>query len=203
MDIDFSKLSANQAYFTMTQAVLPRPVAWVLSEHANGEHNLAPFSYFSAVCSDPPLIMLSIGHKPDGSLKDTYRNIVERNHFVVHLAHSGQAEQVTRTAKVLPEGESEVGLAGLSLVPFANSPLPRVEGARIAMDCELYEVKEMGNAPQFLVFGRVKNLFVDDCAITRDEKGRMKIAADKVDPIGRLGGSEYVTFGEIISIERE
>ncbi|MEH6579088.1 MAG: flavin reductase family protein [Amphritea sp.] len=203
MDIDFSKLSANQAYFTMTQAVLPRPVAWVLSEHENGEHNLAPFSYFSAVCSDPPLIMLSIGHKPDGSLKDTYRNIVERNHFVVHLAHSGQVEQVTRTAKVLPEGESEVGLAGLSLVSFANSSLPRVEGARIAMDCELYEVKEMGNGPQFLVFGRVKNLYVDDCAVTLDDKGRMKIAADKVDPIGRLGGSEYVTFGEIISIERE
>jgi len=203
MDIDFSQLSANQAYFTMTQAILPRPVAWVLSEHGNGEYNLAPFSYFSAVCSDPPMIMISIGHKPDGSLKDTYRNIVERNNFVVHLAHSDQAEAVTLTARTLAEGESEVALAGLDLVPFTNSVLPRVEGARIALDCELHEVKEIGNKPQFLVFGRVKNLFVDDVAVTTDAKGRMKIAADKVDPLGRLGGSEYVTFGDILHIPRE
>lgn len=202
MDIDFSQLSANQAYFTMTQSILPRPVAWVLSEHANGEYNLAPFSYFSAVCSDPPIIMLSIGHKPDGSLKDTYRNIIERNHFVVHLAHSGQAEAVTRTARPLPEGESEVLLAGLELESFTNSSLLRVKGARIAMDCELYEVKEIGNKPQFLVFGLVKHLYVDDSAVTTDAKGRMKIAADKVDPLGRLGGSEYVTFGDILNIPR-
>ncbi len=203
MDIDFSSLSAQQAYFTMTQTVLPRPIAWVLSEHGNGAYNLAPFSYFSAVCSDPPLIMLSIGHKPDGSLKDTYRNILERPQFVVHLAHRGQAEQVTQTARVLPAGVSEVELAGLRLVPFTHSPLPRIDGARIAMQCELYEVKEIGNAPQFLVFGRVKHLFVDDCAVSHDAKGRLKIAADKVDPLGRLGGSEYVTFGEVLSIARE
>jgi len=203
MDIDFSQLSRNQTYFTMTQSVLPRPVAWVLTEHANGEYNLAPFSYFSAVCSDPPLIMISIGRKPDGELKDTYRNIVERKKFVVHLAHREQAEVVTKTAKVLPEGESEVQYAGLDLVPFTNSPLPRIKGARIAFDCEVEEVKEIGNGPQYLVFGRVKNLYIDDIAVGQDDKGRMKILAEKIDPLGRLGGSEYVTFGEILDIPRE
>jgi len=202
MDIDYSKLSANKAYFTMTQSILPRPVAWVLSENAIGGYNLAPFSFFTAVCNDPPILMLSVAHKTDGAMKDTYNNIISRKNFVVHLAHRGQAQQVTQTALELPENESEVEHAGLSLVPFNNSSLPRIDGARIAMNCELYDVKEIGNAPHFLVFGRIKNLFIDDDAVELDTKGRIKIAADKIDPITRLGGSDYMTFGDIISISR-
>ncbi|BBB27103.1 flavin reductase family protein [Amphritea japonica] len=202
MDIDYSELSANKAYFTMTQSIIPRPVAWVLSENADGGHNLAPFSFFTAVCNDPPILMFSIGKKTDGTNKDTYNNIISRNRFVVHLAHSEQAEQLTQTSKELPVNESEVEHSGLSLVPFNNSSLPRVEGARIAMDCELYDVKEIGNGPHHLVFGRIKNLYIDDCAVELDSKDRMKIAADKIDPITRLGGSEYMTFGDIISISR-
>lgn len=202
MDMNFSKLSKNQAYFTITQAVLPRPVAWVLSENENKKYNLAPFSFFSVVSSDPPIIMLSIGNRQDGTLKDTFSNIVERKNFVVHIAHSGQVQQVTNTAKEIPKGESEVILAGLKLVPFNNCILPRIDGARIAMDCDFFEKKEIGNSPQHILFGRVRNLFIDDCAITQDEKGRIKIAADKVDPISRLGGSEYAIFGEIINIKR-
>jgi flavin reductase (DIM6/NTAB) family NADH-FMN oxidoreductase RutF len=202
MDIDFSELSANKAYFTMTQSILPRPVAWVLSENVDGGHNLAPFSFFTAVCNDPPILMFSIGSKTNGAMKDTYNNIISRKHFVVHLAHKEQAQQVTLTSQELPENESEVEHAGLSLVPFNNSSLPRVEGARIAMNCELYDVKEIGNSPHHLVFGRIKNLYIDDNAVKLDSKGRMKIAADKIDPITRLGGSEYMTFGDIISIPR-
>ena len=148
MDIPFDTVSSSEAYFALTQTVMPRPVAWVLSEHKNGEHNLAPFSFFSVVCSDPPIIMISVGHKPDGSLKDTYRNIVERNNFVVHLAHSGQAHKMTQTSKTLPEGVSEVREAGIALTSFNNSPLPRIEGCRVAMDCELYETREIGNEMQ-------------------------------------------------------
>ena len=202
MDIDFSELSANKAYFTMTQSIIPRSVAWVLSENADGGYNLAPFSFFTAVCNDPPILMLSIGKKTDGTNKDTYNNIIARQHFVVHLAHSEQAEQLTQTSQELPENESEVEHAGLALVPFNNSALPRIEGARIAIDCEFYDVKEIGNAPHHLVFGRIKNLYIDDNAVELDSKGRMKIAADKIDPITRLGGSEYMTFGDIISISR-
>jgi flavin reductase (DIM6/NTAB) family NADH-FMN oxidoreductase RutF len=81
MYVDFKPLSANEVYFSMIQAVVPRPIAWVLSENSNGSHNLAPFSYFNAVCSKPPLIMLSIGVRPDGTLKDTTANIAARRDF--------------------------------------------------------------------------------------------------------------------------
>ncbi|WP_255611472.1 flavin reductase family protein [Marinobacterium arenosum] len=187
----------------MIQTIVPRPVAWVLSEHGNGEYNLAPFSYFAPVCSDPPMVMISLGHKPDGSLKDTYRNILERQHFVIHLAHRELAEAVTRSARVLPEGESELALIGMETVPFEGSPLPRLAAARVALSCRLHEVKEVGNGPQYLVFGLVERIWLDDAVVGQDAKGRTKVHADRIDPIGRLGGNEYVTFGEIVDIPRD
>ncbi|WP_299196551.1 flavin reductase family protein [uncultured Amphritea sp.] len=147
--------------------------------------------------------MISVGHKPDGSLKDTYRNIIERKHFVVHQAHRGQASEMTQTAKTLPEGVSEVTDAGLNLISFTDSPLPRIEGCRVAMDCELYETREIGDGPQFLIFGRVRHIYIDDSAVEIDERGRVIVDPQKLDPLGRLGGADYVTFGDLISVPRE
>ena len=74
MYLNLSDLSASQVYHTLTQTLIPRPVAWVLSDSGNDGLNLAPFSYFNAVCSDPPLVMISVGKKPDGNQKDTCSN---------------------------------------------------------------------------------------------------------------------------------
>lgn len=203
MNIDVSELSQSQAYFTLTQTVLPRPVAWVLSEHENGEYNLAPFSYFTPVTSNPPMLMFSVGRKPDGDLKDTHRNIAERKAFVVHLAQREWAEQVTRSARMLPAGESELALCELETVPFEGSRLPRLAGSRVAFSCELHRIDEVGDGPQYLVFGLIKKIWLDDCVVGEDEKGRQKIDAQQIDPLGRLGGNEYVTFGDILNIPRE
>ncbi|TVP54954.1 MAG: flavin reductase family protein, partial [Halomonadaceae bacterium] len=118
MLLDLDAQSPGQIYHTMTQTLVPRPVAWVLSENPAGNYNLAPFSYFTAVCSEPPLILLSAGKKPDGSPKDTRGNILRTAHFVVHIGQSHQAATMTETARPLPLGESEVEAAGLTTVPF-------------------------------------------------------------------------------------
>jgi len=85
MLLRLDQFEAAQRYYLMSQTLVPRPVAWVLSENATGSYNLAPFSYFNAICSTPPLIMFSIGKKPDGADKDTRRNIIERKRFTVHI----------------------------------------------------------------------------------------------------------------------
>ena len=82
MDIDLAALGPAQVYGLMTQTLIPRPIAWVLSENSDGGLNLAPFSYFNAVCSSPPLVMISVGKKPDGSFKDTRVNIEGRRFTV-------------------------------------------------------------------------------------------------------------------------
>lgn len=202
MFLDLESMSKNAVYHTLTQVVVPRPVAWVLSENADSGYNLAPFSYFSVVCSDPAVLMLSIGNKPDGSVKDTYLNITERQHFVVHIAGSEMAAEVTQSSAVLPEGESELNLCGLDTVPVEGFKLPRVAGPRIAMACELYQTQDIGRSQQHLVFGEIKSVWLDDAAVTEDAKGRMKVNTAAVDPLGRLGGSEYVTMGSVLDIPR-
>ena len=203
MYVDFAELSPNQIYFNMIQTLVPRPIAWVLSENAGGDYNLAPFSYFNAVCSDPPLIMLSIGRKPDGSLKDTRVNIESRDHFVVHIAHRELAKAVTESSATLDYGDSEVARLGLETVPFDGFPLPRLADCRVAYACERYEIREIGAARQTLLLGLVKGLYVDDSVVVTDAKGRTKFDAARLDPLGRLGGGEYSTMeSEIITIPR-
>lgn len=202
MIVDLTGLSRNQVYFTMTQTLLPRPIAWVISEHGNGELNLAPFSYFNGVCSDPPLLMLSIGMKKDGSPKDTRANIAERSDFVVHIPHREMLQGVNDSAASLEPGVSEIAELGLETVDFPGSRLPRLAACRVAYACERHEIHEIGAAPMAMILGRVKAVYIDDAIAERDAKGRLKVHADKFDPAGRLGGEEYVGFGEMIRVKR-
>ncbi len=203
MILDLSTMDKATAYHTLTQVVIPRPVAWVLSDNGKGTFNLAPFSYFSAVCSDPPVIMISVGAaKPDGSEKDTYRNIIDQKEFVIHIAGPDLAHEVTQSAASLPHGVSELEHCKLETAAFEGSVLPRVVGPKIAMACTLYQHQDIGNSNQHLIFGEIKKIWLDESVVTEDAKGRLKVDAAAVEPLARLGGLEYQTFGEILSIPR-
>ena len=206
MQIDFGSISPNQRYFTMTQTVIPRPVAWVLSDNGgdngNYSYNLAPFSYFNAICSDPPLLVLSVGKKPGGEKKDSIVNIAERGKFVVHIPHWELAESVTETSRTLVHGDSELDRVDLSLIDFPGFDLPRIAECRVAYACELYQLQEVGSVPQTLIFGEIKQLYLDDTVVRQDEKGRLTVDALKVDPLSRLGGADYGRLGEIKSVPR-
>jgi flavin reductase (DIM6/NTAB) family NADH-FMN oxidoreductase RutF len=202
MYVDFKPLSANEVYFSMIQAVVPRPIAWVLSENSDGGHNLAPFSYFNAVCSDPPMIMLSIGVRPDGSPKDTTTNIATRRDFVVHIAHVALRESVNASSASLPAGESELAALDLPLAPFEGSRLPRLRDARIAMACSSHELFELGEAPQSVILGQVHGLYLDDSILVTDPKGRLRVDIRRLDPLARLGAGQYAALGEIFHLTR-
>lgn len=198
MIIDLSTMTPAQAYFSLIQTVIPRPIAWVLSENEGGDFNLAPFSYFNALCSDPPLVMISIGRKPDGSFKDTKVNIEERPEFVIHLVDEDTLDAMNETSASLPYGASELAEAGLHTTDFDGFSLPRLAEAKVAFACSRYQVIQIGGTPQNLILGQVHRIHVDDSVVGEDAKGRTKIHADRIRPVGRMGASEYVTFGEII-----
>ncbi len=202
MVLDLDLMSMNSVYHVLTQIIIPRPVAWVLTEHQNGKYNLAPFSYFSAVCADPPIMMISVGKKPDGSEKDTYQNIIERGNFVIHIASSDLAGVVTKSSAVLEQGKSEVDLCDLETVDVEGFSLPRVIGPKVAMSCRLYEEKTLGNNGQHLIFGVIEKVWLDERVAVTNEKGRLEVSAAAVDPISRLGGNEYATLGDVLNIPR-
>ena len=199
MLIDLADLSPNRTYFTMIQTLIPRPVAWVLSDNGGDSLNLAPFSYFSGVCSKPPLVMLSIGKKPEGEIKDTRRNILERKHFVAHIAHREMAQQVTASSAPLAHGDSELERSGLETVAFGEFSLPRLAACRVAYACELYEHHEIG--AQAIIYGQVRQIYISD-EIATETEGRLQVDAKALDPIARLGGDDYGLLGDVVTIKR-
>ena len=202
MNIDFESLSPSQVYSHITQTLIPRPIAWVLSENADGGFNLAPFSYFNAVCSDPPLVMISVGKKPDGSFKDTRVNIEQRGSFIIHIPRRDQVNAVSDSSATLAAGDSEVSRLGLETVPFHGFGLPRLADCAVAFACECWEIHELGDVPQSLILGRVTRLYLDERLAGKDEKGRLRVDAAKVDPLARLGPDKYLVGGEVVRLKR-
>lgn len=198
MIINFSDYSASQRYHLMTQTIIPRPIAWALTDSVSeykddSSLNLAPFSYFTAISSEPALLMLSVGKKPNGELKDTLTNVLKNKKMVIHIAGESLADTVTQTAASLEHGDSELALFDdeiLNTVPFEGFSLPRLAQCDIAYGCELFEIKEIGDTPQTLIFVEVKQLYVNPKVSTVND-GRVKINADTVKPLARLGASEY------------
>ncbi|WP_333005032.1 flavin reductase family protein [Vibrio coralliilyticus] len=201
MNIDASTLAPTQIYHLMTQTVIPRPIAWVLTESGDADYNLAPFSYFTPVSSNPPLLMFSVGKKPTGEIKDTTRNVLETGRMVVHIANADLAEQVTQTSATLPHGESEVALAALELIDFEGFELPRIKDCPIAFGCKLFEVKEVGETPQSLIFAQIEDIYIAP-EVIGDNQERLVVDALKVNPLSRLGGSQYANLDQTFTVAR-
>lgn len=202
MMINIGEMSPPDAYFTLTQAVLPRPICWALSANQDSSFNLAPFSYFNAVASDPPLIMFSVGLQPDGSDKDTLTNIEQRPEFVVNIASVDQLAVLNQTSATLPYGSSEIDAGQIELAEVEGFSMPRVADCKLAMMCERYHIQTIGNRKQSLIFGQIKSIYVEDGCAEITDKGRLKIYADRIKPLARLGAGEYVDFGDILEAKR-
>ncbi|MCH9704694.1 MAG: flavin reductase family protein [Proteobacteria bacterium] len=202
MILDFNSIAPPLRYQWMTQAIIPRPVAWILSENDSGNYNLAPFSYFNALASDPPLIGVSFGNKEDGENKDTLHNIRARQYFVVHIASMQQLGELNNSAATRPYGESEVSQQQLATTPLHERfALPRLQAAPLALACRLHQQQPLGNT-QTLVIGEIIYLYADECVLTADAKGRQIIDAAKVSPVGRLSAGKYAGLGDIVSLPR-
>ena len=202
MQIQLSELSPAEIYHLMTQTIVPRPIAWVLTESSESNYNLAPFSYFSAVSSAPPLMMFSVGKKPNGDDKDTVVNVTKTKKMVIHIASDDMYKDVTQSAATLEHGESELALTGLKTTKFEGFDLPRLNDCKVAFGCKLYEIQHLGQAPQTLVFAEIETIYVADDVVVKDAKGRDKIQSDLIKPLARLGAAEYASFGEIIEQQR-
>ncbi|WP_282177460.1 flavin reductase family protein [Vibrio nereis] len=201
MNIDLATLAPTQIYHLMTQTIIPRPIAWVLTDSGEKNYNLAPFSYFTPVSSNPPLMMFSVGKKPSGEVKDTTRNVLETGQLVIHIANEQLAEVVTQSAATLDHGESEVHASDIELVEFEGFELPRVKDCPIAFGCKLFEVKEIGETPQSLIFAQVEEIYIDPSVIG-DRADRVVVDALKVNPLARLGGSQYAVLEKTFSVAR-
>lgn len=201
MLIDCSQQHPNQNYFLLIQLIVPRPIAWVLSESSNGAYNLAPFSFFNAVASDPPVIMLSVGWKDDSTEKDTLVNIRERKDFVVHIPSVAQINDVVDSSATYDHEISEVDLLGLSLENIEGQRLSKLKGSKVALFCHNYSTQQIGHEKQGLILGQINHIWLSEDIATMNQ-GHLAIDPKALDPLARLGGTNYAGLGEIFSMKR-
>lgn len=201
MLISCNQDNTSQVYFLMTQILVPRPIAWVISDNGNGTNNLAPFSFFNAITSNPPILMLSVGWKDEKTRKDTWVNIDERAHFVVNLPCASEVYDVSNSSTVLPHGVSEIDHFHIPVEKIEGWSLPKIKGAKVAFLCEKYAIYEIGNDPQGMILGKINQIWINDENVSH-EKNRIVIDPAKLDPLARLGGNYYAHLGEVLTVKR-
>lgn len=206
--LDAKDLRASDTYRLMTDIVAPRPIAWVSTVAPDGTRNLAPFSYFQAVCSNPATIVLGISWKSDGTPKDTLANILATREFTVCHVDEAQAAAMHRTsANVGPEVD-EWELAGVEATASNHVAPPRIRSAAAALECRLGHAIPIGQGPtgkpsSTLVVAEVLSFVVRSALVRRDEQGRLRpIDPDALQGVGRLGGIAYTKTGDRFDFDR-
>lgn len=200
MLFDFATISARERYKLLVSTVVPRPIAWIVSQDARGQLNAAPFSFFNALSGDPPVVGMGIGSHDPGRPKDTRQNIRETGEFVVNLVSEETAEVMNITAIEFEREISEPHEAGLTLVPSVHVKPPRIAESPVSMECELLQIIAF-SAENALVLGRVVAMHVRDDAVLDAAKHHIDTPALKL--IGRMHGAGwYARTSDLFKMDR-
>lgn len=200
MLFDFAAISAKERYKLLVSTVVPRPIAWVVSQDLNGELNAAPFSFFNAFAGDPPVVGIGIGSHERVRPKDTRRNIRDTKQFVVNLVSEETAEAMNTTAIEFEHGVDELGQAGLTGVPSLYVKPPRIAESPVSMECELLQIVELG-PESGLVLGRVLAMHIHEDFVI--DPAKHYIDTPRLKLIGRMHGSGwYVRTSDLFSMDR-
>jgi flavin reductase (DIM6/NTAB) family NADH-FMN oxidoreductase RutF len=187
MNFDFSQLASADAAKLLSSVVVPRPIAWVVSQSPEGQLNAAPFSFFNIVSSDPPIVALGIGAR-GGQMKDTSRNIMATREFVINVASAGLAEQMNHTSLDYIADVNELTRAGLSTEPSLVVDPPRIAQSPAALECRVWQLLEA--APQrVIVLARVVAMYLCDEAVLNAEKCYVDTPALQL--LGRMHGAGW------------
>jgi len=190
VDFDPRQTDPLGFYRLLNSVVIPRPIAWVSSRSADGVDNLAPHSFFTVACTDPPIVQFtSVGRK------DSLANVEATREFVVNLTPEPLFEAVNATSINAPPDVSEFDHVGIEREPSVCVAPPRVAESPVAIECVLHDMLPLGDCT--VVLGRVVYVAIAAEAI-RD--GRP--AADLLRPLARLGGRQWSTLGELLEIDR-
>jgi flavin reductase (DIM6/NTAB) family NADH-FMN oxidoreductase RutF len=189
-DFDPAQMPARRFYRLLTSVVVPRPIAWVSTVSADGVDNLAPHSFYTVACVDPPVLQFtSVGRK------DSLRNIEATGEFVVNLAPEPLFEQVNATGTDFPHGASEFEAVGLTSEPSTRVAPPRVADSPVALECVLLATTSFGDS--VVVFGRVVH-----AAVRSDVLDGTHPEIERLRPLSRLGRNEWSRLGEVVHIDR-
>jgi flavin reductase (DIM6/NTAB) family NADH-FMN oxidoreductase RutF len=189
MFFDFETLPASERYKLVVSTVVPRPVAWVVSQDAAGVVNAAPFSFFNVFTDSPVVLGIGVGPKPSGSSKDTLANIKALNQFVVCLVPHSHIHAMNATAIDFDAEVDELDEASLTKIPSSKIKVPRIGESPVAMECETFQLIPVGH--HTIVLGKVVAMHIHDEAVM--DAAKHYVDTPKLDLVGRMHGRGWYT----------
>jgi flavin reductase (DIM6/NTAB) family NADH-FMN oxidoreductase RutF len=212
MDVLPSELAHREFYNILINSVAPRPIAWVSTVDAAGRANLAPFSFFNAMCAKPPILVFGVGRHSkkkvvadnteggtEGEHKDTLRNIRETGEFVVSVVTYELAEAMNLTSG---EYEPEIDEFELAKIASAESRVVRprrVAEAPVSFECKLRQIVDFNPEPEggSMVVGEIVSAHINEQNLKDG-----KLDRNSLDLIGRMGGMQYTRTTQRFEMER-
>ncbi|MFE1079089.1 flavin reductase family protein [Nocardiopsis alba] len=183
-------LPGREFYKLLTSVVVPRPIAWVSTTSEEGVDNLAPHSFFTISCIEPPIVQFtSVGRK------DSLANVEATREFVVNLAPEPLQDRVNATGTRYPADVSEFDALDIAREPSVEVRPPRVASSPVALECALHSTLTLGDST--VVFGRIVRAAVDKGYLDGDHPD-----VERLRPLARLGRNEWSTLGEVRRIDR-
>ena len=188
MDLDPASLTSGQRYKLLTCLVIPRPIALVTSLNADGIVNAAPFSFFNVMGADPPIVVLGIGDRADGSMKDTAMNLRRGGEFVVNVVTEAIADAMNVCATDFPHGQSELSAACLTPEPSGKVRPPRIAESPAHLECR--EVQTILIGRNQVVMGEVVHIQIRDELI---DPVKLHVRAEALQAVGRMHAPSWYT----------
>ena len=201
MIFDPTEKPFSEIHKLMIGSIVPRPIALVSTTSKDGNNNVAPFSYFNGVCSNPPTIMFAPARRGwDGHEKDTLINIRNNQEFVINIVSESFAEKMVKCSTDFNPDIDEFQVSGLTPESSSKVSPPKVKESKINLECKLDQIVEIGDGTAgsgFVVLGTIVLFHIDDDIY---EDGH--ILLDKLEPLGRLAGNWYTRPTDNLKITR-
>ena len=191
MLFDYSDTEAIENYKLMAQTIIPRPIAWIVTEN-EGVVNVAPFSYFTGLSSNPPTMIFSVGHKSDGTPKDTLNNLRKNKKCTVCIVKPDHLEMMHFSSKEMAADASEAHAFDIPLNRKVDDFPPMIEGVPVAFFCELYSEVDLGSSKTIPLIVEIKQQYIDENCISDSERLTIDF-----EPLARVGKS-YALLGKMI-----
>jgi len=185
---------------TLLSCVMPRPIAFVSTISQSGVANLAPFSFFNAVGSNPPAVIFSPATKADGTEKDTVTNLRAVPEFVINVVSFEIREAMNEASFPFPPEVSEFAQTGFTPLPSKLVKPPRAAESPAHLECKLCKIVKVGHGPLSanICIGEVLCFHIASEMLGEDET----VDVAKVDLIGRLSGDDYATIRDRFELQK-
>ena len=174
----------------LQNAIAPRPICFARTISANGEPNVAPFSFFNIFSSNPPIAIFSPAYSGrTGASKDTLKNVLEVPECVINIVNYNMVQQISLASSPFPKGVNEFEKAGFTPVASELIKPFRVKESPVQMECKVIEVKELGKlgGAGNLVICEIIKIHIDESVLNEANQ----IDVKKIDLVARMGDNYY------------